>query len=79
VPQRVPEGNGAVWPSVIQTSAEINPGNSGGALVDISGRAIGIPTLAAINPEMGSQARGIGFAIDSNTVRRITGHPLGSR
>jgi len=57
VRQRVPDGNGAILPSVIQTSAEINPGNSGGALVDISGRAIGIPTLAAINPEMGSQAR----------------------
>ena len=53
--------------------------NSGSALVDISGRVIGIPTLAAINPEMGSQARGIGFAIDSNTVRRITGNLLGSQ
>ena len=27
------------------------PGNSGGALVDLSGRVIGIPTLAALDPE----------------------------
>jgi len=35
---------------------------------------IGIPTLAALDPQMGSgQAPGIGFAIDSNTVRRVAG------
>jgi hypothetical protein len=52
-------------------SAPINPGNSGGALVDRSGRVIGIPTLAALDPQMGSSvAPGIGFAIAGNTVRR---------
>jgi hypothetical protein len=36
---------------------------SGGALVDLSGRVVGIPTLAAFDPELGgSQAPGIGFA-----------------
>jgi S1-C subfamily serine protease len=70
----VPEGNGAVISSAIQTSAPINPGNSGGALVDIDGRVIGIPTLAALDPELGgSAAPGIGFAIPSNTVKRIAG------
>jgi hypothetical protein len=54
-------------PSVIQTGAAINPGNSGGALVDLSGQVIGIPTLAALDPEMGAEAPGIGYAIDSNT------------
>jgi S1-C subfamily serine protease len=69
--RRVSESN-SVTLSTIQTSAEINPGNSGGALVDLSGRVIGIPTLAAVDPEMGgSAAPGIGFAIDSNTVRRV--------
>jgi putative serine protease PepD len=68
----VSEGNGVTLNSVIQTSAAINPGNSGGALVSLSGQVIGIPTLAAIDPDMGnSAAPGIGFAIASNTVRRV--------
>jgi putative serine protease PepD len=58
--------------ALIQTSAEINPGNSGGALVDLSGRVVGIPTLTAVDPEFGNaQAPGIGFAIPSNTVKGI--------
>jgi S1-C subfamily serine protease len=70
----VSEGNGVTLSSVIQTSAEINPGNSGGALVDLSGRVLGIPTLAALDPELGgAQAPGIGFAISSDTVRRVAG------
>jgi putative serine protease PepD len=67
----VSEGNGIALPSVIQTSAPINPGNSGGALVDASGAVIGVPTLAALDPELGATAPGIGFAISSNTVRSI--------
>jgi S1-C subfamily serine protease len=67
----VPEGGGVTLPSVIQTSAPINPGNSGGALVDATGAVIGIPTLAAEDPEMGGAADGIGFAISSNIVRAI--------
>jgi S1-C subfamily serine protease len=58
---------------VIQTSAAINPGNSGGALVDLSGRVVGIPTLAATDPELGGAAAGIGFAIPSTLVRDIAG------
>lgn len=54
--------------NMIQTSAAINPGNSGGALVDLSGHVIGIPTLAARDPQLGAQAAGIGFAIPANTV-----------
>ncbi len=53
---------------LIQTSAPINPGNSGGALVDLQGNLIGVPTLAAANPESGVAANGIGFAIPSNRV-----------
>ncbi len=68
-----PEGNGVTLRNTIQTSAAINPGNSGGALVDISGRVIGIPTLAATDPELGSTASGIGFAIPSNVVTDIAG------
>jgi putative serine protease PepD len=72
--QAVPEGNGYTIPSMIQTSAAINPGNSGGALVDINGRVIGIPTLAASDPQLGGGAApGIGFAIPSNLARNIAG------
>ena len=52
----------------IQTSAAINPGNSGGALVLLSGRVLGIPTLTAEDPEIGGPAAGIGFAIPGNTA-----------
>jgi S1-C subfamily serine protease len=57
---------------LIQTSAPINPGNSGGALVDLRGQLIGIPTLAAVDPEINAPANGIGFAIPSNRVRFVT-------
>jgi putative serine protease PepD len=72
--QDVSEGsNGVTLPSVIQTSAAINPGNSGGALVDIQGRVIGIPTLAATDPQLGGSAPGIGFAIPGNLAKDIAG------
>jgi Do/DeqQ family serine protease len=52
----------------IQTDAAINPGNSGGALVDMSGRLVGINT-AIYSRSGGSQ--GIGFAIPANMVRVV--------
>jgi Do/DeqQ family serine protease len=52
----------------IQTDAAINPGNSGGALVDQSGKLIGINT-AIFSRSGGSQ--GIGFAIPANMVRVV--------
>jgi putative serine protease PepD len=69
----VSESSGVTLPDLIQTSAQINPGNSGGALVDLSGQVVGIPTLAAIDPENQQPASGIGFAIPSNIVKEITG------
>ena len=74
VGRTVSEPNGVTLPDVIQTSAPINPGNSGGALVDLEGQVVGIPTLAALDPQLGSsQAPGIGFAIPSNVVTNIAG------
>ncbi|WP_155348007.1 S1C family serine protease [Acrocarpospora pleiomorpha] len=61
---------GATIADAIQTSAAINRGNSGGALVDLSGRVVGIPTLAATDPKLGA-ANGIGFAIPSATASDI--------
>ena len=67
----VDEPGGNALPDVVQTSAPINPGNSGGALVDLSGQVVGIPTLAATDPELGGSAPGIGFAIPSGLVTDI--------
>jgi S1-C subfamily serine protease len=64
---------GATLPDVIQTSAAINPGNSGGALVNLADQVVGIPTLAAIDQQLGGAAPGIGFAIPSNIVTDIAG------
>jgi serine protease Do len=50
----------------LQTDASINPGNSGGPLVDVHGRVIGITTAI-----VGKDYSGIGFAIPSNTARRV--------
>ena len=66
-----PQGPAGTLTGLIQTSAPINPGNSGGALVDLTGKLIGIPTLAATDPNVGSAANGIGFAIPSNRVKYI--------
>lgn len=52
----------------IQTDAAINSGNSGGALVNTSGKLIGINT--AIQSKTGSFT-GYGFAIPSNMVKKI--------
>jgi S1-C subfamily serine protease len=67
-------GTGATIADMVQTSAPINPGNSGGALVNLNGEVIGIPTLAATDPQLGgSAAPGIGFAIPASTVKTIAG------
>ncbi|GAA2491257.1 S1C family serine protease [Streptomyces gobitricini] len=65
-------GTGATLGNMVQTSAAINPGNSGGALVNLDSEVIGIPTLAAADPELGgSAAPGIGFAIPASMVRTV--------
>ena len=53
----------------IQIDAPINEGNSGGPLFDQQGQVIGVNT-AILSPSGGSV--GIGFAIPSNTIKRIT-------
>ena len=61
----------------IQTDAAINPGNSGGALVDCSGKLVGIPSAGATVP--GNTGKpltggdiGLGFAIPVDLARSVT-------
>ena len=61
------EDNAAIE-SFIQTDAAVNPGNSGGALVDISGKLIGINT--AIASPTGAYA-GYSFAVPANLVKKV--------
>lgn len=58
----------------IQTDAAINPGNSGGALINMSGKLIGINT--AIFSRSGGSI-GIGFAIPSNMVKVVVDTAIG--
>lgn len=57
-----------IYENFIQTDAAINPGNSGGALIDTTGRLVGINT--AIYSENGGSL-GIGFAIPAAAAHKI--------
>jgi Do/DeqQ family serine protease len=59
----------ADYEDFIQTDAAINPGNSGGALIDTSGRLVGINT--GIFSQSGGY-QGIGFAVPSILARRVS-------
>ena len=62
--------NGFQIGQAIQTDAAINPGNSGGPLLDDGGNVIGVNSQ--IETSGGNSGNvGVGFAVPSNTVRRI--------
>jgi S1-C subfamily serine protease len=58
--------SGSNYKGMIQTDAAINPGNSGGPLLDVNGTVIGINTAVETSS---TGARGIGFAVSSNTAK----------
>lgn len=72
--QQAPQASTRTTYPAIQTDAAINPGNSGGALVDLSGRVVGINS--SIRTSGGSVTSsggsiGLGFAIPIDQVRPI--------
>ena len=66
--------NNPVVTNAIQLDAAINPGNSGGPTFNVAGQVVGInssiASMASSQSEAGSI--GIGFAIPSNLVKRIS-------
>jgi putative serine protease PepD len=60
---------------VVQTDAAINPGNSGGALLNESGKLIGINVaIASAGSSSSGQSGsiGVGFALPSNLAKRVS-------
>lgn len=60
--------NTTYYPTMIQTDASINVGNSGGALIDLTGRLVGINTAIY---DQGGGSIGIGFAIPIDRIAHI--------
>jgi putative serine protease PepD len=68
--------NGFSLNGVLQTDAALNPGNSGGPLLDDRGEVIGVNSQIESGSGDGSSQggnTGIGFAVPSNTVRKVIG------
>jgi putative serine protease PepD len=80
VDRNIEAPNGYSIPNTIQTDAAINHGNSGGPLIDASGNVIGVNVQIAADDSGGSsQNAGVGFAVPSNTVKRVVGDLLAGR
>ena len=62
---QAPDGRLREYKDLLQTDAAINQGNSGGALLDITGKLMGINNAMAVGAE------NIGFAIPVNVVKRV--------
>ncbi len=68
------DDNNAIVTNAVQIDAAINPGNSGGPTFNASGQVIGINSSIASTASSSGTAGsiGIGFAIPSNLVKRVT-------
>ena len=68
------DDNNAIVTNAVQIDAAINPGNSGGPTFNAAGQVIGINSCIASTASSSGTAGsiGIGFAIPSNLVKRVT-------
>ena len=68
------DDNNAIVTNAVQIDAAINPGNSGGPTFNAAGQVIGITSSIASTASSSGTAGsiGIGFAIPSNLVKRVT-------
>lgn len=68
------DDNNAIVTNAVQIDAAINPGNSGGPTFNVAGQVIGINSSIASTASSSGTAGsiGIGFAIPSNLVKRVT-------
>ena len=68
------DDNNAIVTNAVQIDAPINPGNSGGPTFNAAGQVIGINSSIASTASSSGTAGsiGIGFAIPSNLVKRVT-------
>lgn len=68
------DDNNAIVTNAMQIDAAINPGNSGGPTFNAAGQVIGINSSIASTASSSGTAGsiGIGFAIPSNLVKRVT-------
>lgn len=69
------KANGVSYKGLLQTDAAISPGSSGGALIDLSGKVIGINTLIY----SGRNAQGLAFAIPMNHALKIAKDMVAAR
>jgi len=66
--REIERGTPGQFKRYLQTDAAINPGNSGGPLVNLAAQVVGINTAIATHR---SSSDGVGFAIPSNTARKV--------
>jgi 2-alkenal reductase len=64
--------DGGMPEGLIQTDAAINNGNSGGPLINMNGEIIGINTMVVRQSGNSTVVEGLGFAIPSNVMRRVS-------